>query len=318
MQVREMRREDRGAVLDLLEHAFGIRKLFERYMDFDPKFAYGDYLLAQDGDSVVACVQIFDKTIRLRGEAVRLGGIGSVATHASQRGRGVSSDLLERAIERMRARGMVVSLLFAAPVAPLYDRLGWHRIPAPLLRLRATRPARAAVTRPGREFRPDDLWQVTGLYEGYTSALSGPTVRDASYWRGQLRTAGTPDEDFRVAERDGAIVAYARVASFNGRPRVLECARGDDRSADALGELLAAHAHGEHALYMPQIHDALVEDALEERGIEWSPAGDPSTMWRVLERAPLARLAKLPEATSDETLLRALVQDATYFTSDRF
>jgi predicted N-acetyltransferase YhbS len=128
VRVREMTRSDRGAVLDLLEHAFGTRELFERYMDFDPEFAYGDFLLAVEGESPVACVQVFAKTIRLRGRAVRLGGIGSVATHASQRGGGLARDLLERALERMRARDMALSLLFAAPVAPLYERLGWRRV----------------------------------------------------------------------------------------------------------------------------------------------------------------------------------------------
>lgn len=319
MQVREMKREDRGAVLDLLQHAFGVRELFERYMDFDPAFAYGDYLLALDGDAPVACVQIFDKTIRMRGESLRLGGIGSVATHASQRGHGVAADLLERALERMRGRSMWLSLLFAAPVAPLYERLGWHRIPAPLLRLSQADRAAAPATPAGRAFQPQDLWQVNGLYEAYTEPLSGPTLRDASYWRGQLRTAGTPDEDFRVAERDGAMVAYARVASFNGRPRVLEYAR-DARGAEALAELLVAHTHGAHALHAPFVRDPELGGALERRGIAISFASDPSPMWRVLERAPLARLAGLSDSCADKTLLEALVADgtATYWTSDRF
>jgi GNAT superfamily N-acetyltransferase len=319
MQVREMKREDRGPVLDLLEHAFGLRELFERYMDFDPAFAYGDYLLALDGDAPVACLQIFDKTIRLRGEAVRLGGIGSVATRASHRGRGLSSDLLERALERMRGRKMWLSLLFAAPVAPLYERLGWHRVPAPLLRLTPAKRSSTPPPQSGRAFRPEDLWQVNELYRAYSGALSGPTLRDASYWRGQLHTAGTPEEDFRVAARDGAIVAYARVASFNGRLRALEYGR-DARGAEALAELLASHAYGPHALHAPFVRDPEVGGALERRGIELSLARDPSPMWRVLERLPLARLAGVPDSCPDSELLATLVGDgaATYWPSDRF
>ena len=145
----------------------------------------------------------------------------------------------------------------------------------------------------GRAFRPEDLVQVAALYDAYTEPLSGPTVRDARYWRGQLRTAGTPEEDFRVAERGGAIVAYARVASFNGRLRVLEYARAA-HGADALAELLVAHAHGPHALHAPFVRDPELGGALEQRGIELSLARDPSPMWRVLERAPLARLAGSP------------------------
>jgi predicted N-acetyltransferase YhbS len=319
MLVREMKREDRPAVLDLLEHAFGVRELFERYMDFDPAFTYGDYLLALDGGAPVACVQIFDKTIRVRGKPVRLGGIGSVATHSHYRGRGLSSDLLERAIGRMHARGMWLSLLFAAPTAPLYERLGWHRLPAPLLRLTPAPGASAPRISPGRAFRPEDLWQVSALYESYCEPLSGPTLRDARYWRGQLRTAGTPSEDFRVAERDGAIVAYARAASFNGRSRVLEYARGPS-APDELAELLAANAYGPSALVAPRVADRELEAALERRGLALSAARDPSPMWRVLERAALADLVALPDASPDAELLDALVggPSVTYWTSDRF
>jgi predicted N-acetyltransferase YhbS len=319
MLVREMKREDRAAVLDLLEHAFGVRELFERYMDFDPAFAYGDYLLALDAGAPVACVQIFDKTIRVRGTPVRLGGIGSVATHSDYRGRGVSSDLLERAIERMRARGMWLSLLFAAPVAPLYERLGWQRLPAPLMRLTPDPGSSAPRISPGRAFRPEDQWQVSALYEAYCEPLSGPTLRDARYWRGQLRTAGTPNEDFRVAERDGAIVAYARAASFNGRMRALEYARAPS-AADALAELLAANAYGPHALLAPLVPDPELASALERRALAISLVRDPSPMWRVLDRAALARLAGLPDSTSDADLLAALVTGpaVTYWTSDRF
>jgi len=316
--VREMVRADRQAVLDLLEHAFGVRELFERYMDFDPAFSYGDLVLALEDGEPVACVQVFDKTIRLRGESVRLGGIGGVATRASHRGRGVSSDLLERALERMRAKEMWLSLLFAAPIAPLYERLGWHKIPAPQLRLSPKRRD-AQVTPAGRAFQPQDLDAVTRLYDAYVAPLSGPTVRDARYWRGQLRTAGTPEEDFRVAERGGVLTAYSRVATFNGRPRVLEYARSPD-GADGLAELLASRAPGEHALYAPVVRDPELADALARHGVDVSLAQDPSPMWRVIERAPLARLAGVTGSTSDFELLSALVADgaATYWPSDRF
>ena len=315
-----MRHDDREAVLDLLEHAFGVRELFARYMDHDPDFSPGNFLLAADADTgLVACVQVFHKTIRLRGEAVELGGIGSVATRAAQRGQGVSSTLLERAVERMRERSWPLSLLFAAPIAPLYVRLGWVRFPLPLLRLSPREPARESPAAPGRPFAEGDLGQVSALYERYTEKLSGPTLRDERYWRGQLRTAGTPEEDFRVAERSGKISAYARIASFNGRLRGLEYAR-DSRGAVALAELLAAHAYGPGTLHVPYVHDPALASALDERGIETKLSRDPGPMWRVLDRSAVARLAELPESKTDEELLTPLVgaPSLTYWPSDRF
>ena len=314
-----MRPDDREAVLDLLEHAFGIRELFARYMDHDPAFSPGDVLLAQEGEELVACVQIFHKTIRLRGEPVPIGGIGSVATRAAQRGQGVSSALLERAIARMRERERVLSLLFAAPIAPLYERLGWLRCPLPLLRLSPREPAQDPPRAPGRAFGDADFGQVAALYERYTEKLSGPTLRDERYWRGQLRTAGTPEEDFRVSERKGKIGAYARIASFNGRLRGLEYARGS-RGARALAELLAAHAYGPGTLHVPYVHDPELAAALDERGIDTKLSRDPGPMWRVLDRSAAARLAELPESKTDEELLTPLVgaPSLTYWPSDRF
>jgi GNAT superfamily N-acetyltransferase len=325
MLVREMRAEDRPAVLDLLEHSFRLRELFERFMDFDPAFAYGDFLLGLDGARPIACVQVFDKTIRLRGASVRLGGIGSVATHQSHRGQGASSQLLVETIERMRARGMALSLLFAAPVAPLYERLGWHRIPIALTRLRAR--AQRPPGKPGRIFAAErDLAPVRALYDAYTERLSGPTLRDERYWRGQLRTAGTPEEDFRLAERDGALAAYTRAANFGGRIpllggriRVLEYARQPGQ-ADALAELLIAQTSAPQSLPIPDARDAELNAALEARGFELQPVGDSSAMWRVLDREALVRIAGLPVQTDDRALLDALVGtgSVTYWPSDRF
>jgi len=314
-----MRASDRGAVLDLLEHAFALRELFERYMDFDPQFAYADYWLACEDGRPVSSVQVFTKTIRLRHEAVKLGGIGSVATHESQRGKGIASELLRRAIADMTSRGMALSLLFTGRFA-FYEALGWLQISTRLFKLRL--PA-GFEAKPGEErvraFRPDDLAQVAALYDAYTETLSGPTVRDARYWAGQLRTAGTPAEDFRVAERDGAIVAYARAANFDGRPRVLEYAR-NAHGAPALARLIAGFAPAEKSLHVPLVRDAELGESLRALGVDTAPSEDPSAMWRVLDRPTLEGIAGSGPETSDRALLEALVGGplVTYWPSDRF
>jgi predicted N-acetyltransferase YhbS len=319
MEIREMRADDREAVLDLLEHAFLVRDLFARFMDFDPEFQLRDVLLAVDGDRPVSCVQIFTKSIRLRGEAVSLGGIGSVATHASARGKGLASQLLRLAIERMQARGMVLSLLFTGRFT-FYEPLGWQQISTRLFKLAPgelrSSPSTGTVI---RAFRDTDLARVAELYDAYTVPLSGPTVRDARYWSGQLRTAGTPEEDFRVAERDGAIVAYARAAAFAGRVRVLEYARAAD-GAGALAELLAGLRPAAHNLPVPLVRDADLGEALRALGLSASPGEDPSAMWRVLDHAALARIAGTTQAISERALLETLVggPQVTWWPSDRF
>jgi len=316
-----MRASDRGAVLDLLEHAFGVRELFERYIAFDSAFADSDVSVAFENGRPVSCVQVFAKTIRLRREAVSLGGIGSVATHESQRGKGLASQLLRRAIERMCARGMALSLLFTGRFA-FYEALGWEQISMRLFKLRApAAPVAADDALVVRPFRPEDLPAVAALYDAYTEVLSGPTLRDERYWAGQLRTAGTPGEDFRVAEpaAGGGVVAYARAASFSGRTRVLEYARGP-RGAAALARLLLGFAPAGHSLPVPLVRDAELGESLRALGVEAAPGEDSSAMWRVLDRATLDRIAGAGPGTSDRALLESLVGGplVTYWPSDRF
>ena len=51
-----------------------------RYLESDSVVGLDDSWVALDGARVVASTQIFDKSIRLNGQVVTIGGIGSVAT----------------------------------------------------------------------------------------------------------------------------------------------------------------------------------------------------------------------------------------------
>src|SRR5262249_52107429 len=144
--------------------------------------------------------------------------------------------------------------------------------------------------------------QVRALYEAYTERLSGPTVRDERYWRGQLRTAGTPEEDFRVVERAGRIVAYARAANFGGRARVLEYARAPD-AASALADLLIAQPAAAKAPPVRAARDGELALELEHRGFELKAIPDVSAMWRALDDRSLSEIEADPP---------------TYWPSDRF
>jgi hypothetical protein len=219
----------------------------------------------------------------------------------------------------MRERGMALSLLFTGRFS-FYETLGWQQMSTRLFKLSPHAPL--AMPDDGtilRAFEPDDLGRVQALYDAYSEPLSGPTVRDARYWAGQLRLAGTPREDFRVAERNGEIVAYARAAAFGGRMRVLEYARAAD-GASALARLLAALTPAAHRLPVPLVRDAELGDALRGFGLESAPGEDPSPMWLVLDRPLLARLAGASESTTDRALLETLVGGplVTYWPSDRF
>lgn len=95
------------------------RDFFRRYIELDPVFEPRNVWVAEQGGELVSCVQIFPRRVRIGGEALPMGGIGSVFTRPEHRRRGVAGALLERVIEAMRERGMVLSYLLA-------ERLRWY------------------------------------------------------------------------------------------------------------------------------------------------------------------------------------------------
>lgn len=312
-----MRPGEDEAVLDLLEAAFQERAMFARYMAVASLVGPDDTWLALDGSRPVASVQVFDKRIRLRGDLVTIGGIGSVATHPEYERRGLSTALLRLAIENMQQRGHALSLLFTGRIS-FYERLDWIQIQKPRwsIRRRDGAPPPDAAS---RAFRPDDLPRIERLYDYYNLRLDSSVARDRHYWTDQLRYAGNPDERFRVVERDGKILAYARHVELYGIPNVMEHGRAP-QGADALAALLCELAPETGAMLAHRTADLALTDALRVRDVEVTPIDWGDAMWRVLDRPRLLKLADAPETTPDAALLDALVgrEAAVYWTSDRF
>jgi len=317
--MRTMRKQERGPVLDLLEEAFGFRGIFLRYMDHDPLLRNEDTLLALDGEAPVSCVQIFSKRIRLRGETLELGGIGSVATALAYRKLGLASDLLSRALEEMERRGMALALLFTG-LFRFYEQLGF--VPVPQRRCKLHRPENSSKStgQAGtRAFAAHDLPAVRALYDTYAAPFDASTVRDEPYWTGQLAYAGNPDENFRVVERAGEIVAYARAIQMSGTTAIIEFARAPDAAAE-LAALLQAQAPTTRPLVYPHAPDPELEAALVAGGARVEAIADPTLMWRVLDRARLVQLSGLSGTPSERELLEMLVgsPSSLYWPSDRF
>jgi predicted N-acetyltransferase YhbS len=317
IEYRTIRPGERTALLDLLELAFEERELFERYLEHDRRLRDRDTLVALDGERLVGCVQIFTQTIRLRGEAVPLGGVGSVATHPDYERRGIASELLNRAIAEMTRRGMALSLLFTARVS-FYERLGWVQVEHPVWVVhRGEEQDRGAEL--GRRRRASDIPAVRRLYDDYGGDRDTASMRDDAYWSGQLAFAGNPDEDFRVVERAGAVVAYARRIEFMTLARIMEYGRAPG-AASELARLLLEMTPAERPLFVPDAGDAELAAALRPAAKAVDTLGFPDQMWRVLDRPRLEALAGCTPEASDADLVRALVavERAVYWPSDRF
>ncbi len=73
---------------------------------------YAHTYLIREGAQIVSLVRMFPLDLSLGGVQIRIGGIGGVSTNPTCRGKGYMSQLLQHAINQMKAEQMPVSILW--------------------------------------------------------------------------------------------------------------------------------------------------------------------------------------------------------------
>lgn len=347
MEIRTLQKDEREAVLELLDQwelpdGWRGRNYFRRFMDYDPTYSDENFWVAAEGKTLLGCVQIFPRRIRVLGHAIPAGGIGSVFTLPSRRGERIASLLLEAAVNAMIERKMEVSLLFAQLI-PFYEERGWHswKSDRSILRRAGDAPMKPAETDGAIEIvsfdRERDLADVKVVHSAYSASRNGTIVRDDDQWEGSLCLSGNPMEEFTVARQDGATVAYVRCALLNGILTLTEVGRRED-AAVALA-LLIRHSLEERdddelsprglssrelrsAAMLPAFDDLQLTVSLEHRGFTTHPVVDPTGMLRCLNMPALAErldIALFENELPDDFLKRILPRDLLVFwPADRF
>ena len=327
MEIRTLGAGEREALLALLDgwplpDGWRGRDFFRRYVEDDPSYRDENVWVAAEGGRLVACVQIFPRTLRAGGAALALGGIGSVFTRPERRRSGIASALLTSAEAAMRERGMAIGMLFTGRLA-WYESLGWLRWPsARAIYLRGDRSAARPCDAELCDFdAARDLDDVKAIHAAYDAPRPGTVVRGDADWQGSLRLAGNPGEAFRVARRHGAVTAYARTTALEGHPILSEFGRRDDAAGDLAALLDTAFASGGGA-FGPAPADAELEKALAERAIALRPLGDPNSMLRCLDLEALraAAGAEPRRGESDADLLARILppERLLFWPADRF
>jgi GNAT superfamily N-acetyltransferase len=345
-EVRTLRRTERPALLDLLDlwempDGWRGRDFFRRYVEDDPSFADANVWLALRGGRPVSCVQIFPRPVRIRGQAVPMGGIGSVFTHPEERRAGAAEALLAAAAESMRRRGMLVSLLFATRI-PWYTKLGWRSWEARRSLLERDPAAGAAPDPTGAGVEAfdagRDLAAVKRLHERYSARLEGSVARDDALWRAALANAGNPREEFLVARRAGEPVAYVRATALQGFLVLTEFGReegAEDVLAGLVGSLLAPRADDPLAsaarpsaelrrlgVTIRLALDPPLLERLAAQGLREREVADPTGLWRCLDARALGERVGVPPQPGEEPndlLARLLPAERfAFWTADRF
>ncbi|MCL2748004.1 MAG: GNAT family N-acetyltransferase [Oscillospiraceae bacterium] len=154
---------------------------FRNHQQDDPNRESGAVFIAEDAGRIVASVCVFAREIYIRGQPVRVGGIGDVATVEAYRRQGLSAALLKMAIEHMNANDMPVSLLFTGR-HDHYGRQGWFSVckRRTIIDLRSLSdlPARCSLY----PLTPPDFGEAMELYQTSARRLDGTLVRNPAYW----------------------------------------------------------------------------------------------------------------------------------------
>jgi predicted N-acetyltransferase YhbS len=351
MEIRTLRSQEREALLELLDgwelpDGWRGRDFFRRYLEVDPSYTDDNVWVAEEEGSLISCVQIFPRRLRVLGHPVPAGGIGSVYTAPERREEGLAGAILDRCVAAMKQRGMELSLLFSDRTA-FYRTRGWRSWSCQRTVLRLPEDGIAAEEDDGSPGEDElriahfdwerDFEAVRAIHSAYSASRSGTVVRDDELWKASFRLAGNPNEEFWVALRQGTPVAYMRVTLLLGIFMVTELGRLED-AADALADLtlhtlqpveddpLAPPGKNSREircfLVLPAFDDIPFTVALEQRRVGTHPVDDPTAMLRCLNAGALAErldVSLLPGENGDDFLRRILPADSLIFwPADRF
>lgn len=165
-----------------------------------------------DGE-VRSVVQIFPRTMLVRGKELPLAGIGNVATHPEYQGQGLAGALLRRTLHTCRMENYALSLLFTG-IPGFYETFGYRTVSGNEFLLTPVEEWPRGDIVP---FSPKQhLGEVQQLYAEFTRDRTGTLKRDDSYWPGQLEFAQDDPGLFTLLVRYDRPVAYVRARAGAG------------------------------------------------------------------------------------------------------
>ena len=241
IEIRGMRKGERESVHQMLDRAFPhtSKSYFDRQTDNDPFLKPEDTRILLKHGRILSCVRVYFRSIYCEGETLKIGGIGDVGTDPSARGQGYAIRLLNDAIEYMRKKNAVLSILFTR-INPFYHRVGYFTIPT--IDLDIPIPSPTKIIAYDKADMNRDLSGLAQLYYTFNHQRIGPVCRTESYWKKQPYFPRVDPDLFWVIEKNSQIICYVRGSVRDDTLKIQEFCygRGNER---AVLDLIATMAH---------------------------------------------------------------------------
>ncbi len=197
-------RSDLDDVISLGEYAFQYKVKPEdrekRYKQYEMHDIFGIRVENQ----LVAKLHVIPLKVWVQGQVVSLGGVASVATYPEYRRHGLVRQLICHALEKMKEKGQVVSMLHPFQI-DFYRKFGWEvfsqykKITIPKADLNRMNHTGGSIKRISKENLNQDFFNY---YNSRAQLYNGMLVRDQDWWLersiGDLSVAVYYNEHFTI------------------------------------------------------------------------------------------------------------------------
>ena len=194
---------------------------FERHILKDVTLSPEDTRILIVDNEIVSSVQVFPRTMYLKGGKIDFGGIGNVATYPAKRKFGYAELVMNDAINYMKEQEFKFSLL-TTTINKYYDKFSFETLNRELIEINKVSPN---FHKSIRKFnRVNDFGVVKNIYEYYNRDGIGPLFRDIKYWEAQFDFCGEDENLFLVFETTNSVEGYIRAVRENDKIKILEFA----------------------------------------------------------------------------------------------
>lgn len=254
VRYRSARRTDVDVLAQLGARAYRVASVEQRRQHYleHPRFSLRDVRVAELDGAVVGLLVLYPLRAYVRGTAIPVTGVGSVAVSPEHRRRGIGEALIRAALREMRARGDRFSALYAYR-SSWYRGFGWGALE--YVHQLAIAPAQLPPSDEAhrvRRMRTPDRAAVVALYDRIARQGHFALARNDAWWSGRLWDY---PGDWIVYEgrRRGSIEGYLHYDA--------EASKGPFRLAMTVSEFVAATPEAHRGLVG---HLASLRDQYEE------------------------------------------------------